>query len=153
MANKTVIDGIAGLLALVGKDLGKSDWRTMKFEDIVRFADATGDHQWIHTDVERAKKGPFGGPIAHGYFTLSIIPVLLRDVISVEGMRMGINYGLNKLRFPAPVPIGSKIRANVTCASVEEVSGGLQGTFDVTVEVDGQDKPGCVAQVIYRYYN
>ena len=147
------IKGIEELKQLAGQELGSGDWHEVTQEQINQFADATGDHQWIHTDVERAKKGPFGGPIAHGYFTLSIIPVLLRDVMSVEGMRMGINYGLNKLRFPAPVPIGSKIRANVKCASVEEVSGGVQGTFDVTVEVDGQDKPGCVAQVIYRYYN
>ena len=143
------IKGIEELKQLAGQELGSGDWHEVTQEQINQFADATGDHQWIHTDVERAKKGPFGGPIAHGYFTLSIIPVLLRDVMSVEGMRIG----LNKLRFPAPVPIGSKIRANVKCASVEEVSGGLQGTFDVTVEVDGQDKPGCVAQVIYRYYN
>ena len=147
------IKGIEELKQLAGQELGSGDWHEVTQEQINQFADATGDHQWIHTDVERAKKGPFGGPIAHGYFTLSIIPVLLRDVMSVEGMRMGINYGLNKLRLPAPVPIGSKIRANVKCASVEEVSGGLQGTFDVTVEVDGQDKPGCAAQVIYRYYN
>ena len=147
------IKGIEELKQLAGQELGSGDWHEVTQEQINQFAEATGDHQWIHTDVERAKKGPFGGPIAHGYFTLPIIPVLLRDVMSVEGMRMGINYGLNKLRFPAPVPIGSKIRANVKCASVEEVSGGLQGTFDVTVEVDGQDKPGCVAQVIYRYYN
>ena len=147
------IKGIEELKQLAGQELGSGDWHEVTQEQINQFADATGDHQWIHTDVERAKAGPFGGPIAHGYYTLSIIPVLLRDVMSVEGMRMGINYGLNKLRFPAPVPIGSKIRANVKCASVEEVSGGLQGTFDVTVEVDGQDKPGCVAQVIYRYYN
>ena len=147
------IKGIEELKQLAGQELGSGDWHEVTQEQINQFADATGDHQWIHTDVERAKKGPFGGPIAHGYFTLSIIPVLLRDVMSVEGMRMGINYGLNKLRFPAPVPIGSKVRASVKCTSVEEVSGGLQGTFDVTVEVDGQDKPGCVAQVIYRYYN
>jgi len=147
------IKGIEELKQLAGQELGSGDWHEVTQEQINQFADATGDHQWIHTDVERAKKGPFGGPIAHGYFTLSIIPVLLRDVMSVEGMRMGINYGLNKLRFPAPVPIGSKVRASVKCASVDEVSGGLQGTFDVTVEVDGQDKPGCAAQVIYRYYN
>jgi len=147
------IKGIEELKQLAGQELGSGDWHEVTQEQINQFADATGDHQWIHTDVERAKKGPFGGPIAHGYFTLSIIPVLLRDVMSVEGMRMGINYGLNKLRFPAPVPIGSKVRAAVKCASIEEVSGGLQGTFDVTVEVDGQDKPGCAAQVIYRYYN
>ena len=147
------IKGIEELKQLAGQELGSGDWHEVTQEQINQFADATGDHQWIHTDVERAKKGPFGGPIAHGYFTLSIIPVLLRDVMSVEGMRMGINYGLNKLRFPAPVPIGSKVRAAVKCASIEEVSGGLQGTFDVTVEVDGQDKPGCAAQVIYRYYS
>ena len=147
------IKGIEELKQLAGQELGSGDWHEVTQEQINQFADATGDHQWIHTDVERAKKGPFGGPIAHGYFTLSIIPVLLRDVMSVEGMRMGINYGLNKLRFPAPVPIGSKVRASVKCTSVEEVSGGLQGTFDVTVEVVGQDKPGCAAQVIYRYYS
>ena len=99
------IKGIEELKQLAGQELGSGDWHEVTQEQINQFADATGDHQWIHTDVERAKKGPFGGPIAHGYFTLSIIPVLLRDVMSVEGMRMGINYGLNKLRFPAPVPI------------------------------------------------
>jgi acyl dehydratase len=117
------------------------------------FADATHDHQWIHVDPERAKSGPFGGTIAHGYLTMSLVPGVLHEVWKVEGMKMGLNYGINKLRFPSPVPVGSKVRADVTLASVEEVGGGgFQATLNVTMEIEGQDKPGCVAEVVYRYY-
>src|SRR5665811_1000138 len=112
------------------------------------FAEATGDHQWIHVDPERAKTGPFGGPIAHGYLTLSLIPVLMGQIIRVEGVSMGVNYGANKVRFPAPVPVGAEVRAGATLASVEEVSGGIQVAMDVTIEVRDATKPSCVAQTV-----
>jgi acyl dehydratase len=121
-------------------------------EQVNLFADATGDHQWIHVDPERAKAGPFGGPIAHGYLTLSLIPVLLGGVMSVGGVAMGVNYGTNKVRFTSPVPVGSEVRAGATLASVEEVAGGVQVALDVLVEVKDAPKPSCVAQVVYRYY-
>src|SRR3954471_15936681 len=121
-------------------------------EQVNRFADATGDHQWIHVDPERAKAGPFGGPIAHGYLTLSLGPALLPQVMTVEGISMGVNYGCNKVRFPAPVPVGSKVRVGAQLAGVEEVTGGAQVTLDLTFEVEGAPKPSCVAQVVYRYY-
>jgi acyl dehydratase len=116
------------------------------------FADATGDHQWIHVDPERAKSGPFGGPIAHGYLTLSLVPVLLGQVVQVGGVSMGVNYGANKVRFPAPVPVGSRVRAGATLSSIEDVNGGVQVAMDVTIEVEGAPKPSCVAQVVFRYY-
>src|SRR5581483_3533260 len=122
----TKIDGISGLKERVREHLGYSEWHEITQEQINLFADATGDHQWIHVDVERAKAGPFGAPIAHGYLTLSLTPTLLDEVISVSGVSMGINYGLNKLRFPAPVPVGSRVRAGVELGGVEEVSGGAQ---------------------------
>ena len=146
------ISGIDDLKAHAGKDLGVSDWHEVTQTEIDTFAEATGDHQWIHVDPERAKSGPFGGTIAHGYLTVALIPSLLQEVWKVEGMKMGLNYGINKLRFPAPVPVGSKVRADVTLASVEEVGGGFQTTLNVTVEIDGQEKPGCVAEVLFRYY-
>src|SRR5581483_2085414 len=118
-----------------------------------QFAEATGDHQWIHVDPERAKKeSPFGGPIAHGYLTISLAPRLLPEVVRVDGIAMGVNYGINKLRFPSPVPVGSKLRVGATLAGVDDIAGGAQVTMDLTFEVEGQDKPACVAQVLYRYY-
>ncbi|MBV8234658.1 MAG: MaoC family dehydratase [Acidimicrobiia bacterium] len=141
------------LTAHTGEHLGHSDWHEITQQQVNMFADATGDHQWIHVDPERAKSGPFGATIAHGYLTMSLVPALLQEVWKVEGMSMGLNYGINKLRFPSPVPVGSKVRADVTLASVEEVGGGgFQTTLNVTIEVEGQDKPGCVAEVVYRYY-
>ncbi len=135
------------------RELGVSDWHTVEQKHIDLFADATGDHQWIHVDPERAaKESPFGGPIAHGYLTISLAPVLLAQVMRVEGIAMGVNYGINKLRFPAPVPVGGKLRAGATLASVEDIPGGAQVAMDVVFEVEGQDKPACVAQVVYRYY-
>src|SRR2546430_3452399 len=109
----TIVKGIEGLRDKTGQHLGYSDWHEVTQEQVNRFADATGDHQWIHVDVERAKQGPFGGPIAHGYLTLSMAPTLISDAVRVGGFKMGVNYGLNKLRFPAPVPVGSKLRAGV----------------------------------------
>lgn len=149
----TTVNGIEGVKELVGQHLGYSDWREVTQEQVNMFADATGDHQWIHVDPERAaKESPFGTAIAHGYLTLSLIPALLSGVMRVDGIAMGVNYGVNKLRFPAPVPVGSKVRVGATLAGVEDISGGAQVAMDVTVEVDGQDKPSCVAQVVYRYY-
>lgn len=151
-ARPLIINGIDELRAQKGADLGAGEWHQVTQDQINAFADATGDHQWIHVDVERAKSGPFKGTIAHGYLTLSLLPILLRTVLKVEGMRMGVNYGANKVRFPAPVPAGANVRAAVKVADVEDVSGGVQATMVVTIEVEGQDKPGCVAEVVYRYY-
>jgi acyl dehydratase len=148
----TKIDGINGLKGRVGDHLGYSEWHEVTQEQVNLFADATGDHQWIHVDVERAKSGPFGGPIAHGYLTLSLTPALLSEILEVSGVSMAINYGLNKLRFPSPVPVGSKVRAGVELAGVEEVSGGAQVSLTVTYEVEGGTKPVCVAEVLFRYY-
>jgi acyl dehydratase len=148
----TKIDGIDGLKALVGQHIGYSEWHEVTQEQVNLFADATGDHQWIHVDVERAKAGPFGGPIAHGYLTLSLTPTLLTEVMAVSGISMGVNYGLNKLRFPSPVPVGSKVRAGVELGGVEDTPGGAQVTLNVTYEVEGATKPACVAEVLFRYY-
>jgi acyl dehydratase len=148
----TTIDGIGGLNQLVGEHLGYSKWHQITQEQVNLFADATDDHQWIHVDVERAKAGPFGAPIAHGYLTLSLVPSLLPEIMDVTGTAMTINYGLNKLRFPAPVPVGSQIRAGATLAQIEDVSGGVQITLDVAFEVEGGAKPVCVAEVVLRYY-
>ena len=148
------VDGPVGLKELAGQHLGWSDYEAVTQEQVQRFADATGDHQWIHVDVERAnRESPFGGPIAHGYLTLSLAPTLLPQVMRVEGVTMGVNYGANKVRFPSPVPVGSKLRAGAAVASVEDVGGGgAQVTLDVTFEVEGAPKPACVAQVVFRYY-
>ena len=149
----TTIDGINGLEKLVGEHLGYSEWHQVTQEQVNLFADATGDHQWIHVDVERAKAGPFGGPIAHGYLTLSLAPTLLTEIMRVDGVAMGINYGLNKLRFPSPVPVGAKVRAGATLAAVEPVSGGVQVTLNTTFEIEGGSKPVCVAEILFRYYS
>ncbi|MHB8826534.1 MAG: MaoC family dehydratase [Acidimicrobiales bacterium] len=148
----TRVSGIEELRTLVGTHLGYSDYHLVTQEAVNLFADATGDHQWIHVDPERAKTGPFGRTIAHGYFTLSMIPVLLSGVVRVDGVAMGINYGTNKVRFPSPVPVGCEMRAGATLAAVETIEGGAQVTMDVTVEVRDAAKPSCVAQVVYRYY-
>jgi acyl dehydratase len=136
----------------VGEHLGYSPFVTVTQEQVNLFADATGDHQWIHVDPERAKTGPFGGPIAHGYLTLSLLPILVGQIVRTEGVAMGVNYGTNKVRFPAPVPVGSEIRGGATLISVEDIEGGVQVCMEVTVEVRGAAKPSCVAQVLYRYY-
>lgn len=149
----TTIDGISGLKERVGDHLGYSQWHEVTQEQINLFADATGDHQWIHVDVERAKAGPFGAPIAHGYLTLSLGPSLIEETFRVTGVTMGVNYGLNKLRFPSPVPVGSKVRAGIELGSVEDVSGGVQVQLNVTFEIEGGSKPVCVAEVLFRYYS
>ncbi|MGH9091489.1 MAG: MaoC family dehydratase [Acidimicrobiales bacterium] len=138
--------------ALVGTDLGYSEWLLVDQARVDLFAGATGDHQWIHVDPERAKDGPFGGTIAHGYLTLSLAPTLLQQVWKVEGARLGVNYGCNKVRFPSPVPVGSEIRMGVAVAEAQEVDGGVQVVLDLTVEIRDKPKPACVAQVVYRYF-
>ena len=148
----TTVNGIDGLKEKVGDHVGYSDWLEITQERVNEFAAATGDHQWIHVDPERAKSGPFGGPIAHGYLTLSLAPMLLPQAMRVEGFKMGVNYGLNKLRFPAPVPVGSRVRATVKLASLEEIPGGAQIMLELTFEVEGGDKPACVAQTLARVY-
>ena len=148
----TIIEGIDGLKAKKGEHLGYSDWLEVTQERVNEFAEATGDHQWIHVDPERAKSGPFGGPIAHGYLTISLAPMLLPQVMRVEGIQMGVNYGINKLRFPSPVPVGAKLRVGASLADVEDIQGGAQVTLDLTFEVEGKEKPSCVAQAVYRYY-
>jgi len=146
------VTGIDELKGLAGQDLGHSAWLEITQERVDTFADATGDHQWIHVDVEKAKAGPFGGPIAHGYLTLSLVIPLFGELLQVDGVKMGVNYGLEKVRFPHPVPVGSKIRLAAKVVSVEDVPGGTQSTFDFTVEIDGVAKPACVARTVYRQY-
>jgi len=150
MAART-INGIDELKALVGQDLGSSDWLEITQDRVNQFADATGDHQWIHVDPERAKDGPFGGTIAHGYLTMSLGPVLLPQVVVVSGFSLAVNYGMNKVRFPSPVPVGSKLRLSATLMDVEDIPGGVQTTYRLTFEVDGAPKPACVAEAIYRW--
>jgi acyl dehydratase len=147
-----VVNDLAELTAKAGTDLGRSDWTEITQDRVNVFADATGDHQWIHVDPERAKAGPFGRPIAHGYLTLSMLIPLFNELLVVHGVSMAVNYGLNKVRFPAPVPVGSKIRLAGRLVEVTEVSGGVQAVLDFTVEVDGGAKPACVAQAVYRFY-
>ena len=149
----TIIDGIDELKARIGDHLGYSDWMEITQDQVNLFAEATGDHQWIHVDPERATKhSPFGGPIAHGYLTLSVAPKLLPQVMQVTGVTMGVNYGANKIRFPSPVPVGSKLRIGAELANVEDVAGGVQVTLDTTYEIEGGEKPVCVAQLLFRYY-
>ena len=136
----------------IGEHLGYSEYHNVTQEQVNLFAGATGDHQWIHIDVERAKAGPFGGPIAHGYLTLSLAPVLLAGVLRVDGVAMGVNYGANKVRFPSPVPVGSNVRLGAKLLGVEDVSGGKQVTIEATFEVEGATKPSCVAELLFRYY-
>jgi acyl dehydratase len=146
------IQGIDWLKQRVGTHLGYSEWHQVTQEQVNTFAEATGDFQWIHVDVERAKQGPFGGPIAHGYLTLSLGPLLIPQIVKVEGIAMAVNYGLNKVRFPAPVPVGSKLRLGATLAGVEDIAGGVQVTMGMVYELDGADKPVCVAEIVFRYY-
>jgi acyl dehydratase len=148
----THVKSIDDLAALVGTHLGYSDYQAVTQEQVDRFAEATGDHQWIHVDPERASTGPFGVTIAHGYLTLALIPSLLSSVMHVNGVRMGVNYGTNKVRFTSPVLVGSQIRAGATLASIESIDRGVQVVLDVTVEMKDAPKPSCVAQLVSRYY-
>ena len=144
---------LAELKALVGQEVAVSDWVEITQERVNQFAEATGDHQWIHLDVDRCKReSPFGGPIAHGFLTLSLLPMLMQNSVRMTDVRMGVNYGLNKVRFPAPVPVGSRVRSRTTVLSVEDIEGGAQVTWQVTIEREGGDKPVCVAESISRRY-
>jgi acyl dehydratase len=136
----------------VGSHLGYSGWRAVEQSTVDGFADVTGDHQWIHVDPGRAAGGPFGTTVAHGYLVLSLLPVFAGEVYRVDGTQMAVNYGLNRVRFPAPVPVGSRIRAGVRLVSAEPVDGGVQAVAELTVEREGQEKPCCVAETIVRFY-
>jgi acyl dehydratase len=138
--------------ARVGQEVGLSDWITVTQARIDQFAAATGDHQWIHVDPERAKQGPFGTTIAHGFLTLSLLPEMADSAIALQGVRMGVNYGLNKVRFPAPVPAGSRVRGRFRLLACEPIEGGFQVTMEVTMEREGSDKPVCVAESLSRRY-
>jgi acyl dehydratase len=147
------IASIEELKSLVGQEVAVSDWVQISQERVNLFAEATGDHQWIHLDVERSRKeSPYGGTIAHGFLTLSLLPMLMESVISMPTSKMGVNYGLNKVRFPAPVPVGSKVRGRVELMEVEDIPGGVQMTWKVTIEREGGDKPVCVAESLSRRY-
>ena len=146
-------DHLTDLQALVGESLGVSDWITVTQQRIQLFADATGDHQWIHLDAERAAKGPFGTTIAHGFLTLSLLPEMGASAFKVLDTRMGVNYGLGKVRFPAPVPSGSRLRGHFKLTKYEPLDGGAQITCEVTMEREGSDKPVCVAESIARRYS
>lgn len=149
----TVVEGADGLRALVGAHVGYSQWLEVTQDQVNRFAEATGDHQWIHVDIDRAAEGPFGQTIAHGFLTLSLIPRVLPQVLDVRGFAMGVNYGLDRVRFPAPVPVGARIRGGVVVEEVAEVAGGgVQTTMTVTFEMDGGTKPVCVARFLERRY-
>lgn len=141
------------LLDRVGEELGETDWLEIDQTRVDLFADATGDHQWIHVDVEKAKRGPFGGPIAHGYLTASLANYFLPQLLDVQGTSMGVNYGCDKIRFPAPVPVGSKVRGTAVLTSVEETKdGGIQAKITVKIEIEGQERPACVIETISRFY-
>ncbi|WP_298403601.1 MaoC family dehydratase [Ferrimicrobium sp.] len=146
------IQGIDGLKELVGTDLGYTSYRTITQDQINTFADATDDHQWIHVDPEAAKQGPFGTTIAHGFLTLSLVSAMLPELLPVEGVTMGVNYGTNRVRFPAPVPVGSRIRLGATLADVTDIAGGVQVQVNVTIEVEGATKPSMAAEILFRYY-
>ncbi len=147
-----VFEKATDLQPLVGQVIGESDWVTIDQQRINLFADATGDHQWIHVDPEKAAKGPFGTPIAHGFLTLSLIPDLAAKAMRVNDTRMGVNYGLNRVRFPAPVPVDSRVRAVVKLVAYEPIEGGAQVTTEVTIEREGSPKPVCVAETVARRY-
>jgi acyl dehydratase len=143
---------LAALADAVGQHLGYSDWHEVDQKKVDLFAEATGDHQWIHIDPERAAKGPFKQTIAHGFLTLSLVPMLNADVYRVDGVRMAVNYGLNKVRFPAPLPVGSRVRGGIELVGATPVEGGVQVVARVTVEVEGAPKPCCVAETVSRFY-
>jgi len=146
------ITGIEALKKAEGETLGTSEWHEVTQKNIDAFADATGDHQWIHVDPERARDTPFGGTIAHGYYTLSLAPSLSEEIFQVEGVAFGVNYGLNKVRFPAPLPVGGKVRMTAKVAGVEDIQGGAQLTLELTFEHEGTEKPVCVAESLARVY-
>ncbi len=150
---QTTVDGVEGVQGLVGQHLGYTDWTTITQEQVDQFAEATGDHQWIHVDPERARReSPFGGPIAHGYLTLSLVTPLVGQIIDATGFRMGVNYGAEKIRFPSPVPVGGRVRASATLDEATPFEGGVQMNLKVTIEVEGQAKPAMVGSILFRRY-
>ncbi|HZN91771.1 MAG TPA: MaoC family dehydratase [Myxococcales bacterium] len=152
MGNKTIIDGPAGLRALQGQPLGAGEWVTLRYEDIKAFADATGDHQWIHVDRERCKReSPYGVPIAHGYFTVARIAGLFFETVEVRGFPAVLNYGLNKVRFPSPLKEGARYRLVARMGELKDVPGALEAVFHATIEIENEPKPACAAEAVYRY--
>lgn len=147
-----VFANLEDLRAATGQALGPSDWIAVDQAQIDRFADATGDRQWIHVDPQRAAAGPFGSTIAHGFLTLSLLPVMLESLYKIEGVRMGVNYGLNKVRFPSPVPVDSRLRATAEVSEVSDIDGGAQMVLSSTIEREGGAKPVCVAELVVRVY-
>ena len=148
-----ILHGLADLEKAVGQEIGPTEWFMIDQARVSGFADDTEDHQWIHVDPERAKAGPFGGPVAHGFLTLSLIPHLMGELRRVEGVRMGVNYGLDRVRFPSPVLVGRRIRARATVTSLDKIAGdAVQVVTLVTIEVEGSQKPACVAEMVSRYY-
>ena len=148
-----IFEHLADLQILVGQEVAISEWITVTQEQVNQFAQATGDHQWIHVDVERATAGPFGAPIAHGFLTLSLLPRFFESAMEIRNTRMGVNYGLNRVRFTAPVPVGSRLRGRMTLLACEPIdNGGMQMTWQVTVEREGSDKPACIAESLTRRY-
>jgi acyl dehydratase len=148
-----VFSSLDEVAAAAQTEIGTSDWFEIEQERVNLFAEATNDHQWIHVDVDRANEGPFGGPIAHGYLTLSLLIPLWSEILDIEDLDLAVNYGLNKVRFPAPVPAGSRVQVSATLADAEEVGGnGIQATIDTVMRVEGADKPVCIAQMVHRYY-
>ena len=152
MGQKLVIEGKAALHALAGKEVGVSDWYTVTLADIQKFADATGDHQWIHVDPEKAKSGPFGAPIAHGYYSVSRIAGIFMEMVELKGFAMAINYGLNKVRFPNPLKEGKRYRLKAEMMTITEIDKGVETVFKMTTEIEGEPKPAMVAEVVFRYY-
>ena len=149
---QSVFEGTGAVRAAVGRHLGYSDWLVIDQDRVNLFADATGDHQWIHVDVERAtRESPFGGPIAHGYLTLSLVNYFLPQIMEVRGISLGVNYGLDKVRFPAPVPVGSRLRAGGELTAATDIEGGVAATVLVTVEREGTERPVCVAETLSRF--
>lgn len=147
-----IFESLPALSSAVGEELGTSDWVTIEQSRIDQFAEATGDHQWIHVDPAKAADGPFGTTIAHGYLTLSLIPMLTWEIYEVQGISGALNYGLNKVRFPSPVPVGSRVRASAVLSSFEEVPGGGQAVVTTTIETEGGSKPACIAETIVRFF-
>jgi acyl dehydratase len=148
----TTFDTLDALRGAAGQHLGWTDWVEITQDRVDRFADATGDHQWIHVDVERAKaESPFGGPIAHGYLTLALSNLFLPELLAVPGASAGVNYGTGRVRFPSPVPVGTRVRGGAEITAVDEITGGVQTTITITIEVEGQDKPACVIESLSRW--
>ena len=142
---------LSALAGLAGTEVGRSAWHTISQEQVQAFAAATGDRQWIHLDAERAAAGPFGGTIAHGYLTLSLTPLVLEEAVQLDGVAAVVNYGIDRLRFPAPVPVGARVRGIVELVQAEEIAGGIQAVWKLTYEIEGAPKPACVAEIVFRY--